>query len=355
MKRLSTKTNVLTTTLSIMLLVVLGACSQQESSNNVAEISGEKLRSNPEAIYVGFAIDTLREERWYRDKEAFEGAVNELGGEVKTLAANGNQDVQIQQVQLLINEGIDVLVVVPTDSDGSSEIVTLAHEAGIEVISYDRLIRGADLDYYLSFDNVKVGELQAQELVNRVDEGIFAYVGGAESDNNALLFREGAMNILEPYIESGSIELAYDSYTSGWDPVIARDELRSFLESSSIELDAVVAANDGTAGGVIEALGIRAGGTEVSGQDAELEGIKRILDGTQTMTVYKSIESIANSAAELAIDVANGNPVSTDTTIDNGEGEVPSILLEPIAVTADNIAETIIAEGHLTEEEIYDN
>lgn len=344
--------------LAMLLSLITAACSSQESSSDTSEqsveASDEKLRSNPDDIYVGFAIDTLREERWYRDKEAFEGAVEELGGQVKTLAANSDQDVQIQQAQLLINEGVDVLVVVPTDADASSEIVDIAHEAGVQVISYDRLIRGADVDYYLSFDNEKVGELQAQEIVDQVDEGEFAYVGGAESDNNATLFREGAMNVLEPYIDSGDIDLVYDTYTTGWDPGVARDELSSFIDSNDVNLDAVVAANDGTAGGAIEALGDQAGEVPVSGQDASLEGVRRVIEGTQTMTVYKSMDLIAQRAAEMAMDVGAGEEISTETTIDNGQGEIPTTLLEPITVTEDNVEETIIEEGHLTESEISD-
>ncbi|WP_246031711.1 sugar ABC transporter substrate-binding protein [Salibacterium salarium] len=357
--RVSTKTG-LTIALTILLLMITAACSSEESSSESANSSDEaegtvdeKLRSNQEDPYIGFAIDTLREERWYRDKEAFEGAVEEQGGQVKTLAANGNQDVQIQQAQLLINEGVDVLVVVPTDASGAGEVVKLAHDAGVKVISYDRLITDADVDYYLSFDNEKVGELQAEEILNNVDEGEFAYVGGAESDNNSILFRQGAMNVLEPHIESGAIDLVYDNYTTGWDPEVARDELSSFINSNDVDLDAVVAANDGTAGGAVEALGDQAGDVEVSGQDAELEGVRRVVEGTQTMTVYKSMNLIANRAAELAMDVAAGEDISTETTIDNGQGDIPTTLLEPIAVTEDNIEETIIEEGHLTEEEIY--
>ncbi|MBP3953234.1 sugar ABC transporter substrate-binding protein [Bacillus suaedae] len=346
------KANRLLLLLSTLLLLVLGACNT-ESASDSNEDTDQKLRSNPDQIYVGFVLDTLREERWYRDKEAFEGAVRELGAEVKTLAANGNQQVQIQQAQLLINEGVDVLVVVPTDADGASEIVTLAHAAGVKVISYDRLIRGADLDYYLSFDNVKVGELQAQEIVNRVDQGTFAYVGGSETDNNAILFREGAMNVLKPFIDSGAINLVYDNYTENWEPERARDQLASFLASNSVQLDAVVAANDGTAGGVVEALGARAGEVEVSGQDAELAGVRRVAEGTQTMTVYKSIVLIAERAAELAIQVASGEEITTESTVNNGQADIPSILLEPIAVTAENIRETIIKEGHLSESDIY--
>ena len=147
--------------LTLLSLIYLTACSKSAVDKPEQAQSPEKLIANTDQQYVGFAIDTLREERWYRDKGAFEEKIQELGGRVKTLAANGDQKVQIEQAKLLIKEGVDVLVVVPTHANGASEIVELAHEADVKVISYDRLILNADVDYYLSFDNVKVGELQA--------------------------------------------------------------------------------------------------------------------------------------------------------------------------------------------------
>ncbi|SFL79493.1 sugar ABC transporter substrate-binding protein [Salibacterium qingdaonense] len=346
-----------------MLFVITAACSGGDSSTNsadsseggTAEAADQKLRSNQEDPYVGFALDTLREDRWYRDKDAFEAAVQEQGGQVKTLAANGNQDIQIQQARLLINEGVDVLVVVPTEAEGASEIVSMAHDAGVKVISYDRLIRGADVDHYVSFDNEKVGELQAEAILNQTGEGNVAYVGGAESDNNAVLFREGAMNVLNSRMESGDINLVYDSYTEGWDPETAREDLSSFLNSNDVSLDAVIAANDGTAGGVIEALGNQAGDIPVSGQDAELEAIRRIVEGTQTMTVYKSMEDLAGRAAGIALNMAAGEDIPAETTVENGQGGIPSTLLEPVTVTEENIDETLIESGYLTEEEVYGN
>jgi len=341
----------------LLTFLIITACSSEEitTNNNVEDLAkNEKLLENPDNLYIGFAIDTLLEERWFRDKEAFENAVIDLGGEVKTLAANGNQEVQIQQAKLLIQEGVDVLVVVPTNAEGASEIVTIAHEADVQVISYDRLILGADVDYYMSFDNIKVGELQAEEILKEVDKGTFAYVGGAETDNNALLLQEGAMNVLKPYLDSGDIDLVYNEFTPEWDPDTAQSQLEAFLSSSGVELEAVIAANDGTAGGVVQALGDSAGDIPLSGQDAELAGVRRIVDGTQTMTVYKSIQEIANQAAALAMSVAAGETIETDTVIQNGYGDIPAILLDPVTVTENTIREIIIGEGHLDEEDIYE-
>lgn len=347
-------------TIGVLLLFVVtifsSACSNT-ATDIVAKQDKIKLTEDEKIPYIGFVLDTLSDERWYKDKALFEEQVKSLGGKVKTLAANGLNDVQYKQAQLLIDEGVDVLVVVPQNAEEASKIVKLAHEHNVKVISYDRLITKADVDYYISFDNEKVGELQAQEIVKHVSKGNFAYIGGAETDNNAILFRKGAMSVLQPLIDKGDIKLVYDKYTVDWNPDIAQSNMQEALNSSSNNINAVVAANDGTAGGVISTLtsaGL-AGKVAVSGQDAELNGVKRIVAGTQTMTVYKSINLIAQQAAEMAVKVAKGEEIETSTTVDNNQINVPSILLEPIPVTKENIESTIIKDGYLTKEEIYNN
>ncbi|MFO6497106.1 MULTISPECIES: sugar ABC transporter substrate-binding protein [Bacillus] len=335
------------------LLFAAAGCSFNTVQKSAEKEEKVKLTADSDKLYVGFAIDTLKEERWYKDKAAFEKEVETLGGEVKTLAANGNQDVQLQQAELLINEGVDVLVVVPTNADAAAEIVDMAHKAGVKVISYDRLIRNADVDYYVSFDNEKVGELQAEAIVKKAKKGNFVYIGGSSLDNNAVLFRNGAMKVLEPLKKQGKIDIVFDEYTKDWLPEQAKKNMKQALKQNK-DIDAVIAANDGTAGGAIEALkeaGL-AGKIPVSGQDAELEGVQRIVKGTQTMTVYKPIPTIAKKAAETAIQAAKGEEIKTDTTVENGKTKVPSILLEPYAVTKSNINETVVKDGHLSKEDI---
>ncbi len=160
----------------------------------------------------------------------FEEQVKQIGGQVKTLAANGIPEVQKKQAELLIEEGVDVLVVVPTDAEAAAEIVDIAHKADVKVISYDRLIKNADLDYYISFDNEKVGELQATEILKKVKTGNFAYIGGAEADNNAHLLRQGTMKVLQPLIDKGDIQLVYDQYTDQWDGAIAEQNMKSAIK-----------------------------------------------------------------------------------------------------------------------------
>lgn len=336
----------------LLVLLMLSACGTAENSSSPTE--DQKL-TDSDQLYVGFVLDTLKDERWYKDKQLFEEAVESKGARIKTLAANGNDDVQLKQAELLIEEGVDVLVVVPHDAAYSAAIVDMAHESDVKVISYDRLITNAPVDYYISFDNVKVGELQATEILKRKPSGTYAYIGGAESDNNAVLFRQGAMNVLKPHIDKGTIQLAYDQYTDGWDPNKAEENMKAALKQRGNKFDAVIAANDGTAGGVIKALSEQgmAGKVPVSGQDAELEGVRRVVAGTQSMTVYKPISLLASQAADIAVTVAADKPVDAEQSVNNGEADIPAILLEPVAITKDTIRDTIVKDGYLTQEEIY--
>jgi D-xylose ABC transporter substrate-binding protein len=348
--------NYLAIILSILLVMLAAGCNGG-SSNDEAHAKDMKLISDEDKPYVGFLIDTLKDERWYKDKNLFEDQIKKLGGQVKTLAANGLDNVQIKQAELLIEEGVDVLVVVPHDAEISSKIVEIAHKSGVKVISYDRLIKNAEVDYYISFDNVKVGELQATEILKRTSSGNFVYIGGAESDNNAILFRQGAMKVLQPLIDNGQVKLVYDQYTDDWKPENAKGNMKTALNENGNQVNAVIAANDGTAGGVIESLASvgLAGSIPVSGQDAELAGIRRIVQGVQTMTIYKPINLLAVKSAEMAIKAANGETIKTEHAINNGKFDIPSILLNPIAVTKDNIADTVIKDGYLTESEVYNN
>ncbi|TRZ38122.1 sugar ABC transporter substrate-binding protein [Niallia circulans] len=333
----------------VMAMTFLAACSQTTTQQAETKM---KLAQDDSKVYVGFSLDTLQEDRWYKDKEAFESKVLELGGEVKTLAANGVDSVQIKQAELLIAEGVDVLVVVPHNAEVSAEIVDKAHKANVKVVSYDRLIKNADVDYYISYDNKKVGQLQAQEILKKQKKGNFAYIGGAETDNNAVLFREGAMEVLQPYIDKGDIKLVVDKYTDEWQPDIAESNMKQALKENNNDIQAVIAANDGTAGGVIDALKAIGKTIPVSGQDAEITGLKRILAGSQTMTVYKPIQAIAEDAAAIAIKVGKNEKVETTATVNNGKKDVPSILLDPVAVTKSNINETVIKDKFITEDEL---
>lgn len=306
-------------------------------------------------IKVGLTMDTLQEERWIKDQELFGAAVEALGAEFIAMTADSDDLKQIEQAETLISMGVDVLVIVPHDAEATATVVSKAHAAGIKVLSYDRLVRNADVDLYISFDNERVGELQAEAITKRVPAGKYVFIGGPETDYNAHLLKKGVFNVLQPFIDRGDITVVYDQWTRDWTPANALANMRAALEANGNRIDAVIAANDGTAGAVIEALAEQglAGRIPVAGQDAELAAVQRIVAGTQTMTVYKPIQQLAEMAAELAVKLARGESPGADRFVNNGKIDVPSVLLTPIAVDASNLDETIIADGFHSREEVY--
>lgn len=307
-----------------------------------------------EPVVIGFSMGTTREERWFKDRDLFIQRAQELGAEVIVTLSDYDIAKQILQIENLISQGVDVIVVIPSDSEKIKPAIDEANKAGVKVIAYDRLIKNSNIDLYISFDNVKVGDLEAGSVLAVASQGNFAYIGGSPTDNNASLLKEGTMNLLSPKIANGDIKLVVDKFSPDWKPEEAYKAIKEYL-SSGKKLDAVIAANDGLASGVIQALKEKGldGKVPVSGQDAELSATQRIIAGTQTSTVYKPIKSLAYKAAEIAVMLANDQVPETNSSINNGEMDVPSYLLEPILVDKANMAETIIYDGFHTYAEVY--
>ncbi|WP_089802214.1 sugar ABC transporter substrate-binding protein [Halolactibacillus alkaliphilus] len=308
-----------------------------------------------ENITVGLSMDTLIEERWHKDRDMFSEAVRGQGADIIVRAANGNDALQIAQAERMITDGVDVLVLVPHNAEAAATIVGRAQAAGIPVISYDRLVKNANIDLYISFDNKEVGRLQAKAMLEAVPSGQYVYIGGANTDNNAHLMREGVYEVLKPHIDAGKIQVVYDEWTDAWRPKEAKKNMLAALKANDHKIDAIIAANDATAGGAIEALteaGIKKQ-IPIVGQDAELQGIKRLFTEEQLMTVYKSINELTEKAAEMAIKLARGEPIETNHVINNGKKDVPTIYLTPVTVTKDNIEETVIKDGFHDAEDIY--
>ncbi len=340
---------------------VLAACEERGggAEEPVAEEAPvvEPPGSAPERVTIGFSMDTLLEERWRKDRDLFRAAAEALGAEVVIDAANGDDALQIAQAETMISGGVDLLVVVPHSAEAMASIVQKAHASGIKVLAYDRLVRNANVDMYVSFDNERIGELQAQEIVDRVPRGNYVYIGGAETDNNAHLVKQGVFNVLQPFIDRGDITVVYDQWTEDWAPANAFANMQAALAANGNAVDAVIAGNDATAEAAIEALAASglAGKVPVAGQDADLTAAQRIVEGTQTMTVYKPIRSLAEAAAEAAVRLATGEDVATNRTVSNGKVDVPSLLLAPIAVNRATIDATIIADGFHSREDVYKN
>lgn len=311
-----------------------------------------------DGITIGLSLDTLKEARWQADRDMFVKRARELGAEVLVLAANSDDTVQVSDVEKLITNRVDVLVVVPHDGKAMAKAVAMAHEAGIPVIAYDRLIRDSDLDLYVSFDNVRVGELQAKFLVDnlpRPGKGRIVRVFGAKTDNNAALFKQGQDLVLDPLIARGEIEVIHEDWAEDWKPENAKRIVNAAITAKGASFDAVLASNDGTAGGAIQALSEEglAGKVLVTGQDAETVALQRIAAGTQTMTIYKPLRTLAQGAAELAVRMAGRRVVVAPKTVNNGQSEVPAVLYDVVTVTRANIGGTVIRDGLASYDEVY--
>jgi D-xylose transport system substrate-binding protein len=308
-------------------------------------------------LLVGLSLDTLKEARWQVDKRLFEEQVTKLGGKTITLSANSDDTTQIGDVEKLITQGVKVLVIVPHDGKAMRKAVELAHQAKIPVIAYDRIIPDSDLDLYVSFDNVKVGELQADYLVKHLKtpgKGKLVRISGSKTDNNALLFKQGQDNVLGPYIARGDITIVHEDWADDWKPEVAKRIMNAAISSHGTDFDGVLAANDGTAGGAVQALTEEnlTGQKLVTGQDAELVACQRIMGGSQTMTIYKPIKILATSAATLAVKLAQGKPVIAQSSVDNGKLLVPSVLNDVVVVTRENMMDTVVKDGFHTEAEL---
>ncbi len=333
-------------------LVILSGCQNPGTSKKEAEID------TTEKIKIGLSMDSLRVERWQKDRDIFKAEAEKLGAEVIVQSADGDERRQNEQADNMITQGVDVLVVIPKDSVAAAQIVQAAHAEGIKVIAYDRLIRESEPDLYISFDNEQVGYLQAEYLLRQKPKGDYFLLGGAPTDNNAQLLRKGQRRALQPAIDAGDIRLVADGkhWAVNWEPRDALKKAEQVLTQTDNRIDAVVASNDGTAGGVIQALEGQnlAGKVLVSGQDAELAACQRIVKGTQTMTVYKPIRLIATKAAQAAVALGKGEPIAEATQgVNNGKVDVPSILLTPIQVDKANLDDVVIKDGFHTREAVY--
>ncbi|MDW5593505.1 sugar ABC transporter substrate-binding protein [Conexibacter stalactiti] len=296
-----------------------------------------------------------------QDRPLFEAKVRELCPDCEVIYSNAEQDAsqQQQQADAAITNGARVLVLDPVDGRAAAAIATRAKQSDIGVIAYDRAIENAEIDYYISFDNARVGELQATALVEKLREdgrsGDIVMINGAPTDPNAALFKRGAHSVFDT-AEGIRVGKEYD--TPDWTPARAQTEMEQAITALGRDgFVGVYAANDGTAGGAIAAMrsnGIDPSTRPVTGQDAELAGIQRIVAGDQYMTIYKAIKPEAENAAQLAVDLLGGNTDSNlvNQTVNNGTTDVPSVILDPVSVTADNIRDTVVRDGFWTVDQI---
>jgi D-xylose transport system substrate-binding protein len=326
-------------TLFFLSVFLLSACNNKQNKS----------------VKVGLLIHSFENERWEKDRDYFIEKIQELGGTVKVETADDDATKQLAQAKELLANGVDVLVVVPVDQFAAAEIVKEAHARNVKVISYDRLIKNCNLDYYVSTDNVEIGELQANYLTRIKPVGKYALIGGAKTDNNSMFLYLGQMNELAPLVEKGDIKIVYNEFTDHWGEDEGYEHAKKMLKLVG-DVDAIIAGNDAIALGAIKALAESDLEHKVliAGMDADLENLQEIVAGHQTCTIYKPYEKLAATAAELAMKLGGGEKCErTFQTISNGEVLVPSVFHKGVVVNRENLKLTVVSEGYQKEEEIY--
>lgn len=342
---------------------------------SLAAVLTASLAAQAAAETVGIAMPTKSSARWISDGESMVRQFEEAGYDTDLQYAEDDIPTQLSQIENMIVKGVDVLVIASIDGTTLSSALQQAADLGIEVIAYDRLIRGsANVDYYATFDNFKVGVLQAQYIVDalELEDGDGPYnielFGGSPDDNNAYFFYNGAMSILQPYIDNGQLvvrsgQTGMDTVsTLRWDGSVAQARMDNLLSAyySDARVDAVLSPYDGLSIGIISSLkGVGYGSGDlpmpvITGQDAEVPSVKSILAGEQTMTVFKDTRELARVTVGMVDALFRGTePEINDTsTYDNGVKVVPSYLLEPVSVDADNWEEVLVDSGYYSEDEI---
>ncbi|CAN5612588.1 D-xylose ABC transporter substrate-binding protein [soil metagenome] len=346
--------------LLIYSVVFFTACvnAPQETVDRTAANAPANIDPNKK-IKIGFAMDTLKEERWVRDKEAFEARCKELNVACVVTVADNKSDKQANDVDNLLTQNVDVLVIAPHDATQAASMVEKAKAQGVPVISYDRLINSDKIDLYVSHQVPVIGRKIAEYALQKVPKGNYVMVYGASTDNNAAIMKKEQLAVLQPAIDRGDIKIVADQFITDWKPVEALNFVENALTQNNDNIQAVVVSNDGMAGGAISALEKRGltGKVLVTGQDAQKDALQRIAQGKQTMTVYKPIIPLANAAVEAAIKLAKKESLSDAKPFKNDAlgKDVPAILLEVQVVDKNNLMQTVIKDGYATFEDVYAN
>ncbi|MDM0115800.1 D-xylose ABC transporter substrate-binding protein [Variovorax sp. J22R133] len=302
---------------------------------------------------VGVSWSNFQEERWKTDEAAIKAELEKHGAKYISADAGGSPEKQLGDIEGLMAKGAKALIVLAMDKDAILPAVTKAVRQKVPVIAYDRLIEAPGV-FYITFDNVEVGRMQAREVFKLAPKGNYVFIKGSPTDPNANFLRAGAQEIVEAAVKKGDIKIVGDEYTDGWKPEVAQKNMEQILTKAGGKVDAVVAANDGTAGGVVAALtakGIR--GIPVSGQDADFAALNRVALGTQTVSVWKDSRELGKEAAAAALALSAGKPVDKAATWDKGEKKVAlqSRFLTPVPITKDNL-DVVVKAGWIKKAEL---
>ncbi|MCR5238083.1 MAG: substrate-binding domain-containing protein [Lachnospiraceae bacterium] len=335
---------VMTLLLCLSLLCACGGTTEEKGEP-------ENEEKSDESVQIGIAFDSFLIERWERDRDIFVSRARDLGATVNVQNANGDVEKQKSQMKYLIEKQMDVIVLIAVDSSALKKEVQEARNAGIKVIAYDRLVTDTPLDLYISFDNEAVGRYMADALIDKLPSGgKVIKINGPSKDNNVLLVNKG----FDEEIRGHRIDVFDTYYASEWKGEEAFNYLSDNPDKAD-KADAVMCGNDSLAGQAVKYYSEkrRAGKIPIVGQDADLDACQRIVEGTQTMTVYKSIEQLAKKAAESAVSLAKGNSVAGISQLQNGSYEIPYVSIAPVMVTKDNIDSVIIDSGFHLREDVY--
>ena len=314
---------------------------------------GTTAFAQDDTLTVGVSWSNFQEERWKTDEAAIRAALEAAGATYISADAQSSSAKQLSDVESLIAQGADALIILAQDSAAIGPAVEAAANEGIPVVAYDRLIEDPRA-FYLTFDNVEVGRMQARAVLEQMPEGNYVMIKGSPTDPNADFLRGGQQEILQSAIDSGAITIVAEAYTDGWLPANAQRNMEQILTANDNAVDAVVASNDGTAGGVVAALTAQGmEGIPVSGQDGDHAALNRVAGGTQTVSVWKDARDLGRAAGEIAVALANG------TAMDAVEGAaswtspagttMTAIFLEPVPVTAENLT-AVVDAGWITKE-----
>lgn len=336
------------------LLIGCVSAPQSGSDSKQAQSAGTKVR-------IGFAMATLKEERWNKDYKAFKEHCEALGAECEIAVANASAEKQLADVEQLLTKGIDVLVLAPHDAVQAAQIVDRAKAKGVPVISYDRLVNSEKIDLYISHQVPVIGQRMAEYAVAKIPRGNYVLVCGANTDNNAKIIRDEQMKILQPFVDRGDIRIVSEQFIDDWRPDLALNYAENALTQNRDDVQVFLVSNDGMASGVMQALEKKglAGKVLVTGQDAQLNALQSIAEGKQSMTVYKPIVPLAHGAVEAAIKLARKEPVENArpfaVVIDGKSYTVNALLLDVFSVDKDNLMTTVVQDGYASAADIFKN
>jgi D-xylose transport system substrate-binding protein len=340
----------------VLSAICTNACVNAPQNSNSA---ANQPQNTGGKIKIGFAMDTVKEERWQRDRDAFEKHCKELNVECVVTVANNSAERQANDVENLLTQGVNVLVIAPHDATQAASMVEKAKAQGVPVISYDRLINSDKIDLYISHQVPVIGKKMAEYALQKKPNGNYVMVYGASTDNNAHIMKKAQLEVLQPALDSKQINIVADPFIPDWSREQALNISEAALTNNADKVDAFVVSNDGMASGVIAALDKRGltGKILVTGQDADKPALQSIAEGKQTMTIYKPIIPLANGAVEAAIKLAKKESLTGMTQFQNDviKKSVPAILLEVVTVDKDNLMQTVIKDGYAKYEDVYAN